>query len=137
MTDHKSVYVRARDGAFYLDPLIVFAEGFICFSHYTRPEAVLWDPDVTKSRGALRSILDRVFVYGFEVDTAREAGRSLRVVPGSDPFDFKPAAAFTFEVTARIPVPQLYNGSARYPRLPVKVYDWEASVDDATHLHSS
>tara|TARA_R110000851_G_scaffold268071_2_gene420715 strand:+ start:41076 stop:41498 length:423 start_codon:yes stop_codon:yes gene_type:complete len=129
-------YVRARDGAWYREPVLVFAEGFVCFDDEEPPELILWRlgdgtfPDPVK---VLRLVLgDEHGAFG--LSTGKEA---LRVVPGSEPPVFQPAAGHDFQLSRRIPVPTLDDGDER--RLsrvgPHHAIDLPAHPSDAHELH--
>tara|TARA_R110000822_G_scaffold120633_3_gene254149 strand:- start:8677 stop:9084 length:408 start_codon:yes stop_codon:yes gene_type:complete len=103
-------YVRARDGALYKSPVLIFPEGFVCFDDTDPPELVLWLPvlDVVE-------VMGRVLGRAANPGTLIATGESQRVLPLSEPWEFKPAAAWTFELTGRIPRPQKHDGTERYP----------------------
>lgn len=113
-------YVRGRDGAWYRNPVLVFAEGFLCFDDEDPPELVLWLSD-KHERGFPEPLKTLELVLGVPSGIHRigPAKRSQRVVPGSEPFVFQPAAGFDLALTRRIPVPTMHEGSERrLTRLP-------------------
>ncbi len=130
------LWVRAQDGGLYRDPVLVAAWGFVCFGEWPideRPadvphnvEAVFWIkpakkpelPDVDMG-AALRKLFGRY--PGTEpvesgVNTSDLVFRWFRkrVVPGTEPWEFAPAAIFTVPLVHRIPVPLLHKGNERY-----------------------
>ena len=138
--------VRARDGAFYRDPLWVFPEGFICFSDDEPPELVIWlDPGNPEGPPPVSpvAILERVFGYGITrrplcaavVDSLGAGPRTQRTLPGSDPVRWAPAQAYRFKMIARPPRPQLHAGVERYSRsYGGTVMDWPSSALDPLFL---
>lgn len=146
-----SHYVRARDGALYKNPVLVFPEGFICFDETEEPELVIWIPpgELTAEGGheavkTMADVLRRVFGEyshlpgGYGVDLMKMAGTataSERVVPGTEPFEFMQGLAVFFEVAHRIPRPTMHDGTERYAsRVEGTVYDWPADPLDASRL---
>ena len=113
------VYVRARDAAFYRNPLVDFPEGFLCFDDVEPPELVLW-LDEQQQVGGQAIALPVVFAIlakrlGPEHGVKRigPARLAQRVVPGTEPPLFRPAVGFHLELTRRIPQPRLHEGSER------------------------
>ncbi len=143
-----SIFVRARDGALYLDPVLVFPEGFVCFSSQEATEVVLWLESDLSPPG---KEVSRREAEGEGVDLIlqRRLGRSLsigsaciaclpalRVVPGSDPWEYRPAISYFVDIVARIPRPQRHDGTIRYPRDrgAAAVADWPMHRDDPNEL---
>lgn len=129
--------------------MIVFPEGFICFDDEDPPELVLWISDEEAQTEAFVIDATRAFetiarVLSFaEIDPEAQAmalslafgSRSLRIVPDTEPFDFRPAASWFFEIAGRIPTPQVYGDVQRYPRqAPGVLFDFPVSPWDATRL---
>ena len=142
-----STYVRGRDGALYKNPVISFPEGFVCFDESEPPELVLWLPSTphekTPDGDVARAVLDRVFRFPEGVGFATVPhggvacnGRSDRVIPGTDPLEFRPAIAFSFNLAGRIPRPVFHEGTERHAsRLGrAAVYDFPATAYDALQL---
>lgn len=146
-----SHYVRARDGALYKNPVLVFPEGFICFDETERPELVLWikpgelsQEDANGYAATAVEVLRRVFGeyshlpggYGVDLMTlSPEAGIGDRVIPNTEPFQFAPAMSLFFEVSHRIPRPTMHDGTERYARqADGTVYDWPADPLDVHRL---
>ena len=140
-----SVYVRARDGALYKDPLWVFPEGFICFDDTEPPELVLWlDLKMLEAASAadVDAILRRVFGFVSSSElcsavpgSAFLVARSQRVIPGTDPPQLNPADSYFFEAVARPPRPTINDGTERHAsRVKGRVWDWPAGAYDASSL---
>lgn len=138
------VYVRCRDGALYLNPILVFPEGFVCFDDTELPELVVWldssnleappPVDVCELlRRLFGSYPDLETACGAHVDSIKYHQRAERPVPESE--EFKPAIAYFFKVHARIPQPQVHEGTERYAsRVAGAVLDWPASPYDPTQI---
>lgn len=121
-------YVRARNGALYRNPVLVFEAGFVCFDDSEPPELVIWLErleDVSFGLLEARAVLERVFgirdgdkllQIDVDLESIRGGSRAQRVVPGSDPWLFRPAKSFFFELAGRIPTPLLHEGTERYAR---------------------
>lgn len=136
-----AVYVQARDGAFYRNPLIVFPEGFIRFDDAGRPEIVMWADDskaVLDAIEKLGDVLVRLFgVDGIALSFAGDVSQGERTIPGSDPPHTRGAVGIFFgPLRRRIPRPTLHEGSERYesrckgvvvamPRHQRDAYDYE------------
>ncbi len=132
-----SIYVRARDGALYLDPVLVFPEGFVCFSSRERPEVVLWLDDsglCTLANGMAR--IEHLLGRAALMPSILFNKRAQRVVPGSDPWEYRPAISYFIDIVARIPRPQRHDGTIRYPRDrgAATVADWPMHRDDPNEL---
>ncbi len=131
-----SIYVRCRDGALYENPVFVFPEGFICFSGNEPPELVLW----VFRKAPCEAVLRRIFGMGPDTCSADlgsigTAYPSMRVVPGSDPWEYQSAVAYYFELLCRIPRPTEYGGQERYrSRVKGSVLDLPAHQLDALYL---
>jgi len=118
MTAIAGTWVRCRDGGLYLNPLLVFPEGFVCFPA-GQPELVLWAVDMAGQPLTERFEFGTVLRWLFGDDAAIqpvEARSEQRVFPGSEPYVFRPALVAPFELKGRIPQPQMHDGVARYPR---------------------
>lgn len=123
-----STYVRARNGALYRNPVLVFEAGFVCFDEEEPPELVVWLErleDTSFGFAEARALLERVFgifdgdkllQIDADLETIRGGSRAQRVVPGSEPWLFRPAKSFFFELSGRIPVPLLHEGEERHAR---------------------
>ncbi len=131
-----SIFVRARDGALYLDPVIVFPEGFVCFSSEEGPEVVLWL--AVDASPPADSFLRISHLLGRSVNIASIDfnKRAQRVVPGSDPWEYRPAISYFIDIVARIPRPQRHDGTVRYERDcdGAAVMDWPAHRSDPHEL---
>jgi len=131
-----STYVRARDGALYKNPVLVFEEGFVCFSDHEDPELVVWR---TGAKFALleaaQELLSRRLGRSAAPSSVVLHSRSQRVVPDTEPWEWRPAISYFFQVVARIPRPQIHGGTARYPRrCPGLVLDWPQSPYDVAEI---
>lgn len=142
-----STHVRARDGALYKNPVLVFPEGFVCFDDQEPPELVLWideaSADARKVPDGLNpvAVLERVFGVssGAQLDAVPESLRhhsfSLRIMPKTEPPDFRPAVSYFFELAGRIPRPTLHEGTARHAsRVDGRVTDAPAGAYDVHQL---
>lgn len=134
-----SVHVRARDGALYKNPLLVFEEGFLCFDDVERPEIVLWLPpgatDKTPVVSNVVEVLRARLGRAVDVDTVFYHSRSLRVVPDTEPWQYRPAIAYFLDIVARIPRPTAHEGTERYPRnCSGLIMDWSSAPQDANEL---
>ncbi len=137
----QSVYVQARDGAFYKDPLFVFEEGFLCFDDDDPPELILWIPEKVQDAewhpaNALAKVVQR---FGdclhVTTDDLFNARHSERVIPGTEPFQFRQAASLFVKITGRTPRPTKSDGSERYKRnCPGRIYAWPARPKDVYGL---
>lgn len=151
-------FVRARDGSLYRNPVWTFHEGFICFDPVDPPELVLWLPpgatEKTRAQHNPVATLERVFGYGEQggqmaapngrpiprcsatVDSIGFVGRSQRVLPGTDPWEWSPAIFYRFKVVSRPPRPTLHDGSERHASRVrgACVIDWPSSPYDALSL---
>lgn len=147
------VFVRARDGALYREPLWVFPEGFICFDESEPAELVLWSglpPALAPEAGpvqdaawllAARVALRRVFGFGAADDACSAAvetlafqGEAQRVIPGG--VELAPARSYFFEMAGhRPPRPTIAEGTERYAsRAHGTVFDWAPRGLDVTAL---
>lgn len=131
-----STYVRARDGALYKNPVLVFEEGFVCFSDREDPELVIWlSGDDLRPHCDPSELLSRRLGRAAAPNSVVCRSRSQRVVPDTDPWEWRPAIGYFFRVVARIPRPQIHSGTERYPRrCPGRVLDWPQSPFDAAEL---
>jgi hypothetical protein len=144
-TDH---FVRARDGALYKNPVVVFDEGFIVFDVQTPAELVLWVPaqdsaaNLTRARDAAQLVLDRVIGPGHwgNIDGPRYHVRAVPTQsrPDMTPQVSKPAAEFFFMGTRRIPRPKIHDGIVKHAsRLDgVVVIDYPSDPHDAKQLNT-
>ncbi len=139
----ESIYVRARDGALYQDPVLSFPEGFISFNETGQTVVVLWlDKDDFEGlpQASVLGVLRRVLRLGLSVSFSESSviclGLSARCHPGADPSKPQNSIAFRFSLTARIPRPTLHAGTERHAsRLRSHiVLDWPASSYDTLHL---
>ncbi len=138
-----SIYVRARDGALYLDPVLVFPEGFVCFSSEERPEVVFWLDDSTRSGielvtppGDKLQIIWRRLGRSANITSITHGKRAQRVIPGSDPWEYRHAISYFISFVDRIPRPQRHDGTVRYERDcdGAAVMDWPAHRSDPHEL---
>ena len=106
------MYVKCRDGSWYREPVLVFAEGFVCFDDEDPPELVLWLRDDGTHPDPM-AVLEFVLGENHGVFDLGPPRKSQRVVPGSEPFAFVPAAGFSFMLMRRIPVPTMDEGNER------------------------
>lgn len=139
----ESVWVRARNGALYKDPVLAFPEGFICFDPVEKPELVIWLPLEEPEAPPPCNIVDVLYrvLGGNDVSPTFIAGSLLhtqhaqRSFPGSDPPAWAPARAYSFTITRRIPTPTDHGGEERYPRRCAgAVIDFPANVCDVHEL---
>jgi len=133
-----AIYVRCRDGAFYKNPVLIFPEGFVVFDAQRQTEAVFWlesTKDLWPKR-TVSEILYHVFdgngvqLLGFD----EEVRRVERVVPLSNPMQFRPALCVWISVLLRIPRPQKHDGIERYASRCPKgsvILDLPAGPNDA------
>lgn len=110
-----SIFVRARDGALYRDPCIVFQDGFIAFDELGAPELVLWlQEGLLAPRAYLTSLLGQ---DAFEA--VGEPRDEWRAQPTGKQDEFIPARlarVWKFILVRRLPRPTLYAGVERYAR---------------------
>jgi len=115
----RPVYVRARDASFYRNPLVAFAEGFLCFDEKEQPELVLWLDEHHLLQGqaiappVVLAIVAKRFGVEHGVSRVSTARIAERVVPGTEPHLFQPAAAFHVDIQRRIPQPKFHEGAER------------------------
>lgn len=114
-----AVYIQARDGAFYRNPILSFPEGFIRFDDTGRPEIVLWVEDskgVLDAIETLGEVLVRIFgIEGVGLDFAGDVSQGERQIPGIEPPHFHRAVGIFFgPLKRRIPRPQRHEGHERY-----------------------
>jgi len=102
-----NLYVRGRDGAWYRDPLHVFAEGYVSFAPL---ELVLWLNDAGEFPRPV-DIIARELHGGAHTTDVVEVNE--RPVPGGSPPVKMPAVAFELQLTRRIPVPSMHDGDER------------------------
>ena len=126
------LYVRGRDGAWYRNPLHVFAEGYVSFAPL---ELVLWvQEDGMFTRPT--EIIAREFHGGLATTDVVEAGE--RAVPGGNPPVKMAAVAFELQLLRRIPVPTMHDGDerrlSRVPK-PYATLDPPADPRDAHQLY--
>lgn len=152
-----SVLVRCRDGGFYLDPAWFLPSGFVRVREDGLGELVAWLPeDATEKTPVTHNgffELQRAFGYGSNVPpgtptcpppcagdltTFRHLGRFERVVPGSEPWEWRPAIAYSFALEHRPPRPHVHRGVHRYPaRVPgAEIVDRDAFVLDVLALEA-
>lgn len=140
------VFVRCRDGAFYVDPTWLLGCGYVRgLERVTvdgrerqRCELVVWLPqgstDSTPPPAGCFDELVEAFGYGNPaetmlapngrylrrssafVDSMGYRGREPRPLPGSEPVEFRPAIFYAFELLSRPPRPTLHEGAERYAR---------------------
>lgn len=126
------VYVQARDGALYLNPTVIFPEGFLWFGA-ERPELVLWLVDSVPTD--VQGIFDRVFGPNSGSPFHELPKVSQRVVPLTDPWQYRPAVAFPLRLLRRIPRPKKHDGAVRYVRDPAaRVLKWGPHARDLDEL---
>lgn len=101
------LYVRGRDGAWYRNPVHVFAEGYVSFAPL---ELVLWLDDEGRFPDP-SAVLTRELHDG--ANTTDVVDVSERVVPGGSPPVKLPAVAFELQLSRRIPVPSCHDGDER------------------------
>ena len=152
-----AAWIRARDGALYLDPVFVFPEGFLCFGHGEEPELVVWLPEDADEHTPppcdVVAVLQEQLGYGEAafaqdpngrtlprcsavVDSISYRGRAMRVIPGSEPPELAPAISYFFRLQRRIPVPPIFAEIGRYPgRCGGLVVDFPPDPYDARNLH--
>lgn len=150
------VLVRCRDGAFYLDPAWSLPSGFVRVREDGLGELVVWIPaDATPNTPVAHSgglEVARAFGYGpdkgppgidstpcsADLSTFDYLGRFERVVPGSEPWEWRPAIVYRFTLEHRPPRPHLHRGSHRYPARVhgTEVFDWDAHVLDVLALEA-
>lgn len=127
------VYVRARDGALYKNPLLVLREGFAQFQvqDHGLAELVEW---ITDPPASAQALAERIFGRCFFLNATRQAER---VVPFTKPFEYKPARIHVVQVVERIPRPTSSDGVSRYAsRLPAgaRVLEFPAGTEDAKRV---
>lgn len=147
MTD--DVWVRARDGALYKNPLLVFDEGFICFDPEDNAEIVLWITEEEidgPPKVNVVTVLQRVLGFGAGVqmelpdgrilplcsafvDSVGYRTRSRRVVPLTDPWEYANTISYHFKLILRIPRPLLHEGIERYIRNTSGGTVWDPPVN--------
>ncbi len=123
------IYVRARNGSLYKNPVFLFPEGFICCSDRERMEISIWcsdevvlgaPPDISAV-----DVLRRVFGISRDgipggngcaavLDSVTYKSRGMSVVPGTDPWEFRAAISYRFEIDKRTPKPTMHEGEERY-----------------------
>tara|TARA_R110000851_G_scaffold120002_1_gene248063 strand:- start:5453 stop:5818 length:366 start_codon:yes stop_codon:yes gene_type:complete len=98
--------------------MIVSPAGFLCWDDTDPPEIVLWIHDgenVLEPMAEVEKMLGPDHGARLIEETPRT---SERVVPGTEPMEFKPAAAFFLEIDRRIPTPTVHAGcEQRYSRV--------------------
>lgn len=113
------VYVRARDAAFYRNPIVDFPEGFVCFDDVEPPELVLWIDELQQIDGQMIALPVVFAILSKRLGSVHGVKRvgpgrlAQRVQPGTEPPLFRPAVAFHLELARRIPQPRLHEGSER------------------------
>jgi hypothetical protein len=118
-----SVYVRAVDGRFYKDPIVVFTEGFVCFDDDDPPELVLWTP----LRRGPDEVLEKLF--GGRAHLGRYVGDADRYEPLRGRVTLaskmRPASSWFFMLRVRIPATEYHGGvDVGAPRGAGAVYDF-------------
>lgn len=144
------VWVRARDGALYKDPMIVFPEGFVRFNEEGSALLTVWLEKVPKPGEPLdekelhHSILPRAFgstcpdvAYGVREYIFLAVGKTK--IPQTDPEQEAPSATYRLNLSKRIPRPEVHGGTARYPSRvgPGTVRDFPPSGLDAYYMHGA
>lgn len=112
----KPIYVRARDAAFYRNPVVVFPEGFLCFDEVEPPELVLWgELETIRSLSVTEVMVVLARRFGIDHGVTRVGPTRLaqRPMPGLEPPLFQPAAGFYLDLHRRIPKPKFHDGSER------------------------
>jgi hypothetical protein len=129
------VYVRARDAGFYRNPVVDFPEGFLCFDDESPPELVLWLDEAGTCPEPL-AVLKRRLGPAHGAFGIRAPKGAQRVVPGTNPPMFKPAAGFEIQLNRRIPQPRVHEGVERRTSRcgPCFVIDFPVHAMDAHEL---
>ena len=111
MADY-SIYVRAQDGLWYKNPIVVFDEGYLHFPEPGRTaELVVWAPPPRP----VREVVTRALGAGAGYVRARSCEHVERPVPNAAPPHSRHAAAvYDFWPSRRIPVPSADEGCERY-----------------------
>lgn len=130
------VFVRARDGALYKNPLLVLAEGWVHFvgCNTRLGELVEWITDPAAPAQYPEALAARLvgrcaFLRGHRT--------AERVVPFSKPAEFRAARIFTVQLLERIPRPTSNEGVERYAsRCPAgaQVYEFPHEPGDAKRI---
>lgn len=128
---------RARDGAFYRDPVVVLPEGFLRMNGGMY-ELVLWaDEDPVKAIGEVPRILARIRGHADpKIDWLGEVSMRGRPVPRSPIEHARYAFGIHFTIGRRFPVPSFHDGCERYAsRLKgCVITDWASTPRDAYEL---
>lgn len=108
-------WVRAVDGLYYKDPLLVGENWFLCFDDDDPPELVIKTSlatDVLVFNIVAKEILDKLG-FGYRV-LSKRANHSMRDFGDyrkpDGQFDFQEAGSIFLEITSPIPVPQQHDG---------------------------
>lgn len=127
-----NVYVRARDGALYRNPVIVIPEGFICFGGGERPEIVVWRVgDGLCPEDGARVLLHRTLsIWGVATQSMTSKPELERIRPGSEPEVWTPANSYLFDLSMRIPIPSMHDGIERYAG---RLHESEELIDMPSH----
>jgi hypothetical protein len=123
-----ATWVRARDGALYMNPYIIRAEGFVFFDETSKPQLIYWiehggcdlrtdlhgSPMIDSLRDDIFGERSGLAEYSYGVTGVTFVGIGQVVIPGSDPEKREEAAIFDLDLSARLPRPTTHDGMARY-----------------------
>lgn len=131
-----SVFVQARNGAYYEDPILIFPEGYAWVDQNGMLELVLWlNNDRTLAQP--ETVLDRAFgMHRYEIYEERLSNAIPRLIPKTNPVQFAYGASVLFSSSGRIPVPHGFGslGVRRVRDKSAHVIGYPAHADDLKEM---